>query len=142
MDDAKMAEVEALAGSLGNVLEACRRLGVSRSLFYKWVRRNHGAGEPGGGTGEGGKRRPHPQATPPTLLETVLSLAARYPDWGCDRLSHYLKLQKTPVSPTTVQKILTRFGLRTREDRLAAGAGADMAKPASSESNRKVRSPR
>jgi transposase len=127
MDDVKMAEVEALAESLGNVLEACRRLGVSRSLFYKWLRRKQGGQPPGGGTGEGGKRRRHPQATPEPLLKRVLELAAGNPEWGCDRISHYLSLHKARLSPTTVQKILTRNGLRTREERAGApvsGKGA------------------
>lgn len=129
MDEGKMAEVETLAGALGNVLEACRRCGVSRSLFYKWLRvRQDGAA--GGGRSAGsadarpaprGMRRRHPHALPEGLLPRVLALAREFPEWGCDRISHYLKLQGSKISPTTIQKILTRNGLRTRQEREMAG---------------------
>lgn len=109
MDERKMTEVEALAGNLGNVIEACRRCGVSRSLFYKWLKSRPDAGP--------NVRRRHPHALPDGLPARVLGLAAEYPEWGCDRISHYLKLKGAMMSPTTIQKILTRNGLRTREER-------------------------
>jgi transposase-like protein len=127
MDEGKMAEVEALSVSMGNVLEACRRCGVSRSLFYKWLRlRNVGASGGGAGT-EGappslqGARRRHPHALPDELPLKAMALALEYPEWGCDRISHYLKLQGFKMSPTTIQKVLTRNGMRTRQDRETAG---------------------
>jgi transposase-like protein len=131
MDEGKMAEVEALAVSLGNVLEACRRCGVSRSLFYKWLRLREGDGTGGGGRAgtasvspsrQGGRRR-HPHALPDELTLRVLALAREYPEWGCDRISHYLKLQGAKMSPTTIQKVLTRNGMRTRDEREKAGKG-------------------
>ena len=56
MDDGKMAEVEALAAAIGNVQEACRRCGVSRSLFYKWLGLR-GDGGTQGGEGAGPSRQ-------------------------------------------------------------------------------------
>jgi transposase-like protein len=124
MDQAKMAEVEALADSLGNVQAACRKLGVNRSLFYKWLKRKESASADSRAAGEAGvpapKRRRHPQSIPDALTEKVLALAMEYPEWGCDRISHYLSLNGEKVSPTTTQKILTRSGLRTAGERASA----------------------
>ena len=112
MDAKKLAELETLAHSLGNVIEACRRMGVSRSLFYKWIgRRDEAEGR------AGGKRRRHPQATGEAVTGKILALAGEFPEWGCDRLSHYLALHQIKVSATTVQKILARHGLGTRAER-------------------------
>ena len=125
MDEGKMAEVEALAVSMGNVLEACRRCGVSRSLFYKWLglRRDGGTAGGGGLPSPRSARRRHPHALPDELSLKVLALAREFPEWGCDRISHYLKLQGSKMSPTTIQKVLTRNGMRTRQDRENAGKG-------------------
>lgn len=121
MDQAKMAEVEALADSLGNVQAACSRLGVNRSLFYKWLKRKEDASAGSKAGAEGGfpapKRRRHPHSIQGALAEKVLDLAVENPEWGCDRISHYLGLIGEKVSPTTTQKILTRSGLRTVGER-------------------------
>lgn len=124
MDDGRMAEVEALAAAIGNVQEACRRCGVSRSLFYKWLglRGDGGTkGGPGADPARHGARRRHPHALPDDLPRRVLELAREYPEWGCDRISYYLELQGAKMSPTTIQKVLTRNGMRTRGDRENAG---------------------
>lgn len=123
MDDGKLAEVEALALSLGNVLEACKRYGVSRSMFYKWLALRRDGGTEGGEDvlpSPRRERRRHPHALPDELPQRVLALAREYPEWGCDRISHYLKLKGSKISPTTIQKILTRNGLRTRGERAQA----------------------
>ena len=117
MDSKKMMELEALSESLGNVLEACGRMGISRSLFYRWLGRERGDGEKGKGKG---KRRRHPQATSESVVKRVLEVAGEFPEWGCDRISHYLSLHKQHVGPTTVQKILARNGLGTMADRQCA----------------------
>jgi len=106
-----------LAEALGNVSEACRQRGISRSRFYEYKRRfqTHGL--------EGLKDLPpvhktHPQTTPPAVVKRILDLALHNPMWGCDRISHHLKLQNISVSGPTVQKILTRHGMGNRYARL------------------------
>ncbi len=107
--------VSRLAESLGNICEACRRLGVSRHFYYAGIRKWGEAGEAGAGR----PRRRHPHAVPAEREREILSLAGENPDWGCDRISYYLKLKGKPVSAPTVRKILVRNGAgRTR------GAGA------------------
>ncbi|MEO7423871.1 MAG: helix-turn-helix domain-containing protein [Fibrobacteria bacterium] len=116
MDAEKMSELEALAQSLGNVHAACRSMGVSRSLFYKWMKTK--AGLDGFVAAGGGKRRRHPHASDESVLKRVLELAREFPEWGCDRISLYLGLHGESISGTTVQKILMRNGVGRKAQRL------------------------
>lgn len=100
----------ALVAELGNVSEACRRLGVDRSAWYR-IRKATGAESP-----------PRRNAADPVLAAAVLGLCLQFPEWGCDRLAHYLALKGSAVSSPTVQKILVRAGLgrvRQREEAAA-----------------------
>jgi transposase InsO family protein len=108
-----------LAEALGNVSEACRRRGVSRSQFYEYKRRfqTHGL--------EGLKDLPpipksHPMTTPPEVVAKILELWLAHPAWGCNRLSALLELEGTYVSSVTIQKILNEQGLGSRYDRWLA----------------------
>jgi transposase InsO family protein len=107
------------AETLGNVSEACRKLGVSRSQFYEYKKRFEQAGL------EGLKDLPpvhktHPQTTPPEVVERLLELSRSQPGWGCQKLSAKLRQQGLSLSAVTVQEILTRHGLGTRSERLYA----------------------
>jgi hypothetical protein len=115
MDGIKMEALRELADSLGNVHAACRQMGVSRSQFYKWCKR-----ESEGNGGAKAARRRHPHSIPEGVRERVPAIAIEFPEWGCDRIAHYLGLQGQYASPTTVQKILTERGLRTRKERETA----------------------
>ena len=106
-----------LAEALGNVTEACRRRGISRTQFYEYKRRfqTHGL--------EGLKDLPpvhksHPQTTPPEVVEKILELSLANPMWGCVRLSDQLKLMGISVSSPTIQKILIKHGMGSRYQRL------------------------
>jgi transposase-like protein len=122
MDGKKMEALRVLANSLGNVHEACRQMGVSRSQFYKWCKLESEVN----GDGKSARRR-HPHAIPDGVRERVPKLAVEFPEWGCDRIAHYLGLHGQYASPTTVQKILTEQGLRTRKDRETAAQGRETA---------------
>jgi transposase InsO family protein len=106
-----------LAEALGNVSEACRHRGMTRTQFYEYKRRfqTHGLA--------GLKDLPpvhktHPQTTAPETVARILALALEHPAWGCCRLSALLKLEGTPVSSPTVQGILIKHGLGSRFERL------------------------
>jgi transposase InsO family protein len=106
-----------LAQALGNVAEACRRRGMTRTQFYEYRRRfqTHGIG--------GLKDLPpvhktHPQTTPPEVVERLLALSLEHPAWGCVRLSEMLRLEGTSLSSPTIQTILIKRGLGTRYERL------------------------
>jgi transposase len=105
-----------LAEALGNVSEACRRRGISRTQFYEYKRRfqRHGI--------EGLKDLPpvhksHPMATPEDVQEKIVALSLSRPVWGCNRVSDQLKLEGVSVSAPTVQNILNKEGLGTRYER-------------------------
>ncbi|HEB76848.1 MAG TPA: transposase, partial [Nitrospirae bacterium] len=106
-----------LAEALGNVTEACRRRGISRTQFYEYKRRfqTHGL--------EGLKDLPpvhksHPQTTPPEVVEKILALSLANPMWGCVRLSDQLKLMGVSVSSPTIQKLLIKHDMGSRFQRL------------------------
>jgi len=98
-----------LAQALGNVSEACRQWGMSRTQFYEYKRRfqTHGL--------EGLKDLPpipkdHFFTTPPEVVEHILALSLEHPAWGCTRLSDRLKLAGVSVSSPAVQNILIKHG--------------------------------
>jgi len=106
-----------LAQSLGNVSEACRRRGVSRTQFYEYKRRfqTHGI--------EGLKDLPpihksHPMTTPPKTVKRILALSLEHPGWGCVKLSSMLKLEETSVSSPTIQNILIKNKIGNKYERL------------------------
>ncbi len=106
-----------LAEALGNVSEACRRRGMTRTQFYEYKRRfqTHGL--------DGLKDLPpvhktHPQTTPQPVVDRILALSLAHPGWGCCRLSAMLKLEGASVSSPTVQNILAKHGMASKYDRL------------------------
>ena len=106
-----------LAKELGNVSEACRRRGVSRTQFYQYRRRFQTLGL------DGLVDRPpvpksHPHTTPPEVVRKIRDLALAHPAWGCDRLSGLLRPTGASVSGVTIQRILNRRNLGTRSERL------------------------
>lgn len=106
-----------LAEVLGNVSEACRQRGMTRTQFYEFKKRFQERGM------EGLKDLPsihksHPFTTPPEVQEQVIALSLEHPKWGCVKLSDLLKLQAVSVSSPTVQNILIKHGLGQKYDRL------------------------
>lgn len=106
-----------LADALGNVNEACRRCGISRTQFYEYKRRYQSCGV------EGLKDLPpvhksHPQTTSDETVKRILDLSLNYPDLGCGRLGNLLKQTGTSVSGPTIQKILVANNLGSRHQRL------------------------
>jgi transposase InsO family protein len=106
-----------LAETLGNVAEACRQRGMTRSQFYVYKQRLQEQGF------EGLKDLPpvhksHPFTTPPEVVERILVLSLAHPAWGCDRLNQMLKLEGTSVSAPTIQNILNKHEMGSKYERL------------------------
>jgi len=106
-----------LAERLGNVREACRQRGVSRTQFYEYKRRfqTHGI--------EGLKDLPpihktHPQTTPPEVVARIVELSLANPTRGCNWLHDRLQLEGVSVSAPTIQAILNKHELGSRYARL------------------------
>jgi len=106
-----------LAEALGNVSEACRQRGMTRTQFYEYKKRFQERGL------EGLKDLPpihksHPQTTPPEVQQQVIALSLEHPKWGCVKLSDLLRLRGISVSSPTVQNILIKQGLGQKYDRM------------------------
>lgn len=106
-----------LAQTLGNVSEACRQRGVSRTQFYEYKRRfqTHGI--------EGLRDLPpihktHPFTTPPEIVEKIIAISFEHPGWGCIKLSSMLKLEGISVSSPTLQNILIKHQMGSKYERL------------------------
>ena len=107
------------AETLGNVSEACRKMGISRTQFYEYKQRYQEQGL------EGLKDLPpihksHPQTTPPEVVEQIIEWAYKQPVWGCEKISIKLKQAGTRLSAVTVQDILNKHELGSRQQRLFA----------------------
>lgn len=106
-----------LAEALGNVSEACRHRGVSRSQFYEYKRafQEHGF--------EGLLDRPpiprtFPNETPKEVKQKIIALSIEHPAWGQQRVSDQLQLEGISVCPATVRNIWLKEGLQTRYQRI------------------------
>lgn len=91
----------------GNVQEVCRKFGISRKTFYKWLKRYRAANGDSVSLADQ-SRRPHhfPRATP----ESHVALLRRLKEetgFGQRRLRHYLlENHKISLSERTIWKIL------------------------------------
>jgi len=112
----KRLELLNLAEELGNISEACRIMGVSRTQFYVYKKRYKESGI------DGLRDHPpvhhsHPDRTPEEVESRVLAMSLEHPAWGCDRLSQVLGQDGDTLSAQTVQNILNRNAMGTRRDR-------------------------
>jgi transposase InsO family protein len=110
-----------LADELGNVSEACRIMGVSRTRFYEW---RNVAQEYGLEALVPKKRRAPqmPNATPTWVVNELLTLAVTEPTIGCRQYADRLDDRGHSIGKSTVQDILVRHGLGRRHQRVARAA--------------------
>jgi transposase InsO family protein len=102
----------------GNVTEACRVFGISRTRYYEWknVADRYGLEA----LMPRARRKPQmPEATPTHVIETLLTLAVTQPTIGCRQYADRLFHQGFSISKSTVQKHLVAHGLGKRAQRLA-----------------------
>lgn len=110
-----------LAEELGNVSEACRMVGVSRTKFYEWRRLAAAYGDEALVPKD--RRAPQlPNATPTHVITELLSLVVAEPTIGCRQYADRLDERGYRISKTTVQKILVSHGLGRRSQRVARAA--------------------
>lgn len=108
------------ARDLGNVSEACRQYGISRTLFYRWRRRLVTYGQEGLYPRPVRERRWARQAGP-ELSHAVLAYALAWPTHGPQRIADELRRRGYggwSVSGSGVYAILRRHGLQRRWERL------------------------
>lgn len=109
------------AQDLGSVTEACRQLGISRTLFYRWRARYLRYGADGLKPRPPRRARPLQQA-PAEVEEAVLAYAQLWPTHGPARIARQLTRPGGPLSTLSASgsyAILKRHGLASRWERLA-----------------------
>lgn len=117
-----------LGATLGNISDACRRLGVSRQHFYDIKK----AVEEEGVEGLLEKSRQSPRLglrVPSTVEDAILAYSLEFPTEGHARVANELRRRAIQVSAGGVRCVWIRHGLTKRRDRLkrleahAAGEG-------------------
>lgn len=108
--------LQLLAQDLGNVSQACRALGMTRTQFYKYRKRLKKYGLLGL-RNLPPVHKSHPQTTPPEIVQRVIQLSLLHADWGCSRLSTCLKEQNISISGPTIQRILSKEGMGSKNER-------------------------
>jgi transposase len=107
------------AERLGNVSEACRRHGVSRTVFYRWRGRLEQYGPDGVHPKRRQARRGRPPAVPVQTERRVIAFALAWPTCGPQWYSDQLAREGLLIAPVTVWRLLRRQRLGTRRARLA-----------------------
>ena len=96
--------------------QLCEEFGVSRPTGYEWGERYREDGLEGIVERS---RRPlrSPRQTAPKLVQRVLELRRRYPDWGARKLRVVLEREGVQLGYSTIHRILLRHDLVRDQDR-------------------------
>ena len=107
-----------LANDLGNVSEACRRIGYSREHFYE-IRRNYQAfGSEGLLDKTRGPKNPHPNRATEEQEKAVLEYCLEYPVHGALRVSQQLILRNIHIGVGAIRGIWIRHNMLLKCQRL------------------------
>lgn len=110
-----------LAEEVGNVSEACRLMGISRTRYYDWKHLAENYGREALWPKD--RRRPaQPNETPTHVVADLLAVAMVEPTLGCRQLADRLDELGYEISKSTVQRILVDHGLGRRHQRVARAA--------------------
>lgn len=107
------------AERLGNVSEACRRHGMSRTLFYRLRKRFEQYGADGVHPKRRQARAGRPPAVPVHTERRVIAFALAWPTCGPQWYSDQLARDGVTLAPVTIWRLLRRQRLGTRAARLA-----------------------
>jgi len=107
-----------LANDLGNVSEACRRIGYSREHFYE-IRRNYQTfGSEGLLDKARGPKNPHPNRATEEQEKAVLEYCLEYPVHGALRVSQQLILRNIHIGVGAIRGIWQRHNMLLKCQRL------------------------
>jgi transposase InsO family protein len=107
-----------LANDLGNVSEACKRIGYSREQFYE-IRRNYQAfGSEGLLDKARGPKNPHPNRATDEQEKAVLDYCIEYPVHGALKVSQQLILRNIHIGVGAIRGIWIRHNLLLKHQRL------------------------
>ena len=110
-----------LAEELGSVTAACRAMGIDRSTYYRWKRKVDRWGLEALRIRE--RRRPRmPNQLGPHIEQRVIAFSLGHPGFGPRQIAAELAREKwggLRISEHGVWRVLCRYGLNTRNKRLA-----------------------
>jgi len=107
-----------LANDLGNVSEACKRIGYSREQFYE-IRRNYQTfGSEGLLDKTRGPRNPHPNRATEEQEKAVLDYCIEYPVHGALKVNQQLILRGIHIGVGAIRGIWIRHNLLLKHQRL------------------------
>jgi len=102
--------------------QLCKEFGISRPTGYEWRERFERDGL--AGIVEHSRRPQHsPRQTEPQLVERVMQLRQRYPDWGARKLRVVLEREGVYLGYSTIHRILLRQNLVHEGDRRDVATG-------------------
>lgn len=110
-----------LAEQLGNISEACRLMGISRTRYYQWRRMADQYG-PEALIPKDRRRAQQPNETPTHVIADLLAVAVVEPTIGCRQYADRLDELGYRISKSTVQRILVDHGMGRRRQRVARAA--------------------
>ena len=105
-----------LAEQLGNVAQACKRVGIDRTSFYRWRQRFLNEGK-SGLANRSRAHHSHPRKTAVAVERQILRCCFGHPQWSCVEVSAHLHQQGHAVSPTTVHAILKHHQMSRQNQR-------------------------
>ncbi len=100
-----------------NITYTCKVLNVSRTIYYKWLKRFSQFGYLGLQDKEKAKPK-MPNRIKKDKEQIILNYIINYPTYGPKRIANELKRQGVTISDTGVYKVLRRKSLNRRLDRL------------------------
>lgn len=100
--------------ALGNHAAACREFGIHPSTGHRWRNAPLSADRPAK------KGRMRSRTSDPALHQAIKNLIWLNPRFSCAGYAESLRDSGFHVSPTTIQKLMNSWGLRSIEDRLDA----------------------
>ena len=105
------------------VAKVCREAGISRVLFYRWLKKYRQAGESVEALAPGEKKPPiSPRKVTPEQEKQILAIVKEHPQWSTKKISAALPKDpsgKPVVGNHGVQNVLKRQDLSTKEKRIA-----------------------
>jgi transposase InsO family protein len=107
------------AERVGNVSEACRRHGMSRTLFYRLRQRFEQYGADGVHPKRQRAARGRPSSVPVQTERRVIAVALAWPTCGPQFYSDQLAREGVSLAATTIWRLLRRHQLGTRRARVA-----------------------
>lgn len=104
-------------GQKNGISDTCIKHQISRTLYYRWLKRYKNAGI--AGLGKTTRNFTPPNKTEPAIIQMLMNLIKKYPNYGPRALKYKLDDLGYKISESAVYNSLRRHGLSTKKQRLS-----------------------